>query len=278
MEKPTALLNRYLFTQIGLDSGALTSLGVVMHTFPQPGLYRGVVLRGEDSVGSFLLEVAEDSPQTQVDIDLAKVKAPAAEPCCDEASRAPYVVSPRGYAVFHVSSGPGGFSVVVGRGDPRKPEVLFDSRELLEGDLFAATILRPGSYTVSNVLARGQARAELVVAYPQPAKERYAQPPVHTVTLTAKGFEPERMRVAAAQSQVYHIKGRARIRIALEKPDDGPLGPGRTHPGWHQPDVTEPPAPGKETDTPQQATRKASTPEQTKRTASRPRRARKSVR
>ena len=35
--------DRNLFTQIGLDSASLTMLGTIVHSFPQPGEYRGVV-------------------------------------------------------------------------------------------------------------------------------------------------------------------------------------------------------------------------------------------
>ena len=35
--------DRNLFTQIGLDSGSLTMLGAVIHSFRKPGEYRGSV-------------------------------------------------------------------------------------------------------------------------------------------------------------------------------------------------------------------------------------------
>ena len=148
MQKTTGLFNRYLFTQIGLDSGSLTALGVVMHCFDKPGLYRGQVRRGEDDAGAFLLSVDADSPQMQVDIDLAHLATP--DDCCDGKRSAGYVVNPRGYAVFHVSDGPGGFHVLVAREDSARGEAAFDSRELHDGDMFAAHDLRPGAYAVAN--------------------------------------------------------------------------------------------------------------------------------
>ena len=43
----------HLFTQIGLDSGSLTMLGTVVHSFAQPGEYRCVVHEGPDVKASF---------------------------------------------------------------------------------------------------------------------------------------------------------------------------------------------------------------------------------
>lgn len=246
MEKTTALFNRYLLTQFDLDSGALTALGVVIHNFPKPGVYQGTMLRGKESISNFVLKVDENCVQMQVDIDLANVTSATPDPCCDEAANRTFVVNPKGYAVFHVSGGPGGFSVLLGPSDTQTPELLFDSRKLQEGDHFAATVLRPGSYSVNNALSKGESRAELVVAYPQPGRSRYEQPPVQIVTVTAKGFEPKRIQVAAGQSHVYDIKTPARIHIKLEKPYDGPSGPKRKYPSWTQASVEQKPDQQKE--------------------------------
>jgi hypothetical protein len=241
MEQTTGLFNRYLFTQIGLDSGNLTSLGVVIHCFEKPGLYRGQVRRGEEDRGAFLLRVDADCPQMQVDIDLAHLVAP--EDCCDGKRSAGYVVNPKGYAVFHVTDGPGGFHVVVGREEMAKGEALFDSRELHDGDMFAATILRPGAYVVANSLSRARDKADLVVAYPRGEAPGYGALPAQMVAVSDRGFMPERIRVEVTQSQVFQIKGPARIRIDLQKADDGPAGAGPRQLSWRRPELQSPAAP-----------------------------------
>lgn len=244
MEKASRLFNRYLLTQFNLDSGALTMLGVVMHNFSEPGLYQATVLQGEQEVGSFVLQVDEKSPATQVDIDLARLKSQLPQPCCDEATRADYVVGPRGYAVFHVSDGPGGFAVVVGRGRRERAGIVFDSRKLQEGDLFAATLLRPGAYAVTN--EGGHAKADLVIAYPKRTGERYVQPEPAQIQVTADGILPRRIDVQSAQSQVYQMKAPGRLRIELVRPDDGPGEPRRRYRTWGEgeEDRTQPRSPG----------------------------------
>ena len=44
------MISTSIFTQIGLDSGALTQLGSVVHPVPEPGEYRGVVLVDDEQV------------------------------------------------------------------------------------------------------------------------------------------------------------------------------------------------------------------------------------
>ena len=58
-------------------------LGVVIHRFPEPGEYLGVVERGAET-RSFRLRVDEGSPAMQVNVDLATLGGghPATAPDC----------------------------------------------------------------------------------------------------------------------------------------------------------------------------------------------------
>ena len=52
------MINTTLFTQIGLDSGALTRLAAVIHPVTESGSYSGTVLVGEEQVADFAFVVA----------------------------------------------------------------------------------------------------------------------------------------------------------------------------------------------------------------------------
>jgi hypothetical protein len=219
------LVNRHLFTQTGVDSGSLTMLGMIIHRFPEPGEYLGVVERGAET-RSFRLRVDESSPEMQVNVDLATIGADDHEHgpdcgCKDKGTGAvrTFVVNPSGYVVFHVSSGPGGYVVRVGR--PEHPDApVFDST-LLEGDdLFAVTLIRPGSYSVRNVA--GGARGDIVVAYPKVGKEPHRPEEPVEVVCTESAFRPARLKLQAAQGQLYRFRTPARIAIELVEADDGP--------------------------------------------------------
>jgi hypothetical protein len=218
MQMINPILNQHIFTQTDIDSGALTMLGTVVHNQREPGEYRGLVLLSEQSVATFYLEVDPSSAASQVNIDLATLN----EPVNTEQGRQ-FTISPTGYVVFHVASGAGGFAVHLGKAGAGPQPKSFDSRELRDGDLFAANLLRPGVYEISNLL--GQGRAEAVVDYPKPGEAPYRPPEPARVDCTAEGFRPERIRLQAAQGLIFSCKTAARIKIELVKPDDGPSGP-----------------------------------------------------
>ena len=170
-----------LFTQVGLDSGSLTILGSVIHSFHEPGEYRGSVHKAGGEQAVFYLSVDKNSSVAQANIDLASLREysdATQKECCDDSKENRFTVNPRGYVLFHVSSGSGGFSVHVRRAEEDPKEKVFNSEELGEGDIFSTSIIRPGTYSVANRLAK--TKAELVVSYPEIGKTAYRPPaPVH---------------------------------------------------------------------------------------------------
>ena len=227
------IIDRNLFTQIGLDSGSLTMLGAVVHTFREPGEYRGTVRKENAGKGVFYICVDKDSAVAQVDIDLAALAGSAGVAgggcgCgggtdtkdCTCGGERRYTVNPRGYVVFRVSGGAGGYNVHVRKAAEADDTPIFDSRKLGNGAIFSGTLLRPGTYAVTNAL--GQGRAEVAVAYPVRGKTAYRPPePVH-VRVTEKGFEPGVLALKPAQGMIFECAAPSRIRIELVKPDDGP--------------------------------------------------------
>jgi hypothetical protein len=231
-----------LFTQVNLDSGSLTMLGSVIHSFPDPGEYRGSVHKAKGEQAVFYITVDKNSSVAQANIDLAALReysGATQSDCCGDSQENRYTVNPKGYVVFHVSSGTGGFSVHVRRSVEDTKEKVFNSEVLDAGDFFSAAILRPGKYSVANRQAKS--RAELVVSYPQiGGKTAYRPPaPVH-VQIGPNGFEPARIELKPGQGVVFDIKARSRIVIELLKPDDGP-GSKRNAPqrGWSKSTLPE---------------------------------------
>lgn len=216
-------LDRNLFTQIGLDSGSLTMLGAVIHSFREPGEYRGSVHGEGEGQAVFYLLVDKNSPAAQVNIDLAALAGasePSAKCCGDEDSRNRFSVNPKGYAVFHVSGGAGGYTVHVRRAEENPEEEVFDSRELSDGDIFSAVIIRPGTYAVTNLLTNAQ--AEVVVSYPEIGEAPYRPPGPVRVQATREHFEPRQVELKPGQGLLFECQTPSRIKIELREPDDGP--------------------------------------------------------
>lgn len=219
----TLTLDPNLFNQIGLDSGALTMLGTVVHTFGEAGEYRGTIQRGDGPESTFYVSVDSSSPIAQANIDLARRDAGEADHppgcgCgCRDSSR--FVVHPRGYAVFHVSGGSGGYWVNVRRADEDPDLRAYDSRRLDEGDIFAGILMRPGRYSLRNEL--GKASAEITVAYPTVGKTAY-RPPAPLDVECGRDVRPAKIHLHPLQGLNVHVLEPARIRIELVEPDDGP--------------------------------------------------------
>jgi hypothetical protein len=223
--------DRNLFTQIGLDSASLTMLGSVVHSFLQPGDYRAVVHKGPEVITAFTIRSDTGSSNAQATIDLATLASvpdashPEGCSCCadrgtKEGGPREFVVNPRGFVLFHVSRGAGGYYVHARRADTEEQDKGYDSRTLAPGDVFTAIVLRPGTYTMANSLTGS--KGELVVTYPKPGEKRYRPGAALRVVCHEKGLEPDRVQIGPGQGVIFESHVPARIQIKLEKPDDGP--------------------------------------------------------
>jgi hypothetical protein len=218
-----------LFTQTDVDSAALTVHVAVGHAFRAPGRYTGSVLRGEETVGSFLLDVDAECHDMQADIDLAAgaSRAPGVAPreLSSEHGRE-FRVSPQGMVLFHVGSGPGGLAARVGPIDEELGREAFDSRKLGDGDIIAVTLLRPGTYRARF----GRGDAKLRVTYPDIKRGIRAMDPV-VFEASEGGLKPKAAELQPTQGQLYRLSSGGRLQIELVEPDDGPGSGGKGRPG-----------------------------------------------
>jgi hypothetical protein len=237
-----------LFTQTALDSGSLNMLGTLVHSLSEPGQYRCAVYRGTENIASCQIVAHKDSPVAQANIDLSIldpsiIDAPSLsvadqEPrCCGGGTHgseaAQFTVNPKGYVVFHVSSGAGGYAVTIRKAAQDPSTSIFDSRELSQGDVYSAAIIRPGTYSLENVLTK--AKGQAVVAYPRMGDTAYRPPAPVEIQCSAHQITPERVDLQPGQGLNFRFDVRSRIKIELLKADDGPgkpLGPNTR--GWRR--------------------------------------------
>jgi hypothetical protein len=225
------MINRSALNQVGSDSGSLTSSATVAHRFPEAGEYRGLLHTRGQAVREFTVSVRkgreatapdiapEGAPQlTKVDVNLRHLYMPMRAADGDSGTTH-FELDVGGYAVFRVPAGTmGGYAVEVykmtakGFGDK-----VFDSRELNEEDLFAAVILRPGSYSVANAI--GGTKAELTVAYPEKIPKQLE--PVK-VKFTKDAIVPAKIRIHCTQGLVFSFGTPSRVKIELVTPEDRP--------------------------------------------------------
>jgi hypothetical protein len=222
--KMKPVLNPLVFSQINMDSGSLTMLTSTIHKVSEAGCYDGTVMRGSDTVGLFRLNAIDLPPtdcatetKSQVNIDLKSLDLPVADHI-ESLSNNCFQVKTGGYAVFHVSGGVGGYSVELKKTGEQKMKV-FDSKKLGENDNFVATVLRPGTYSVTNIV--NKAKAELVVAYPEMGKIP-KQPQAVKVECTQNAITPGKIKINPTEPLLFSFKTASRIKIELTKPEDRP--------------------------------------------------------
>jgi hypothetical protein len=195
-------------------------MSTIVHRFSEPGEYEGVVMKGAGMITRrFTISVTGESPTAQV---AARAQPPAqlGQVRIDLKDTMPdrFVLNAGGYAVFYVSAGLGGYVVQVSRrGKDNSQIIAFDSQELKDADMLSVTVIRPGTYSVTNAL--NNTRAELTVNYPEPGKVQRNAAPVK-VECTANQIVPDRIRIDPGQGLVFAFKAPSRIRIDLVRPED----------------------------------------------------------
>jgi hypothetical protein len=254
-------INRSIFEQINFDSGLPAGLAMVVHRFEQPGEYEVSFVRDDQVTDRVPLMVigetgdeksfeegpqhgrGTETPPVQVTIELGEARRDLLEPPLGELEQ-PYLVRAGGYTAFTAARKEDSSIIVVQRKEDSGKGDSFDSRRLSDGDIFVTTMLRPGTYSLKNIL--NGAEGKIRVAYPVVGKERYRPPAPLSVECTAKGFYPAAIDLKPAQGIMFRVQTPARIQIELVEPDDGPEGPRPPKvSGWRKPQGEQPVDKGK---------------------------------
>jgi len=210
-----ARVNLQLLKTTTFDSGALGMLAMVLHQFSSPGRYR-ISISNRGKVQRYItFDVDSKSEVMQLDIDLAGASTSREKECTSEASRGKRdeqagILSPKGYVLFHASSG-SGYSATVSDSLGR---VVFNSTKLGNSDLFAVSLLEPGSYSMKNSI--DSSGGEIIVTLPEKMYGRMHELETKYVDVSEKKLDPQRMDLISSQGLVFRIKSPARIVIAKE--------------------------------------------------------------
>ena len=210
-----ARVNLQLIKTTTFDSGALGMLAMVLHQFNSPGRYRASISSRGKVQRYITFDIDAKSEVMQLDIDLAGATALKEKECLSEATRGKSdkqagILSPKGYVLFHASSG-SGYSVIVSDSLGR---VIFNSTKLGNGDLFAVSLLEPGSYSMKNSI--DSSGGEITVSLPEKMFGRMHELETKYVDVSEKKLDPPRMDLISSQGLVFRIKSPARIVIAKE--------------------------------------------------------------
>jgi hypothetical protein len=213
LKKMKLYINKRILSQTTLDSGEITPMMAIMHRFAEPGTYNVTVFQGDNQTASFPLIVDENATQMLNRIDLGAANCSCA-------------VNPKAPTVFHAPKATKGYSVLVEKFEGTERSKVFDSKNLQDGDIFFATLLRPGDYYASNqrcikckisVSPLKTKRMQFTVT----SQQGISRPNIETVQIecTASGFKPENVNIQSAQPLFFMIRAPSRIKIEYETPE-----------------------------------------------------------
>lgn len=228
-------INRFLFSQSTIDSGSLTPHSTLVCKFTDPGEYQGIIMKGSGIISRFKLNVLDERPSSRLS-SLSTINSKETSQLTDVNKQvsdtsnqinidlsnimSTYTLRKGDYAVFYVSTGAGGYSIEIYRFEKGSQIKTFDSKELKDGVIFSAMVIRPGTYLITNTI--NDAKAELVINYPELGKMKKILIPINIESNT-KEIVPNKINIDPSQGLIFRINTLSRIRIELTKPEDRPL-------------------------------------------------------
>jgi hypothetical protein len=211
------VINRALLVNPALDSGAIAVRGTVFHVFTESGDHDVTILRDGSTVARLTVIVQPEGAPPQVNVDLATLEVDAdrsAQGTCQ------YAVREGGVMGFTVGQGIGRYAVVIGHTAGGGSRTVLDSRGPLPvGDLFAVTLINPGTYRATNLA--GQTRLPITVAMPR-RDEPYSPARPTLVRAGDHGFDPAEAHILAGQSIVLLAEAPARFLVEPVPPPHAP--------------------------------------------------------
>lgn len=167
-----ARVNTHAIGTTQIDSTRLGVLGMIAHQMLEAGIFLGNITLNDNERGSFLLEVTDESKNTQVDIDLAKIVQSVG---VRSTRSVRYQLRPEGFLMLFVSEGAAGYRVHLETKDAKSKKtnskIVFDSARLQKNDMFITTLIRPGIWTATD--RTNDQEAKIKVRYPVMGKVSY---------------------------------------------------------------------------------------------------------
>lgn len=200
-----ATINRDIFKHLNTNSQGFNNLCTIIHLIAAEGQYTGQVYLQGNLLGAFSLVSDASVTDTQVQIDVSTFDHVSQVNLKNQVDPNPsYSVGKGGYMLLYASGPQDGFYVTLSTNAGNTATVVFDTRDLNNGDLAIFRPVTPGSYTLTN--DKGTQQASITVQsypdhqYPNPATLN----PI-AANLTAAGFVPNSITLSPLQALVVTI-------------------------------------------------------------------------
>jgi hypothetical protein len=235
-DEPTRIIDLALLGQTSFDSAMPSGSAVLAHPLPSVGDYVVSRLEGRSLVRSHAMSVhrvdAEPvtgpSPAPALQFADADVRLPGVDRTLDTSELDDLRLREGGYMSFTGAAGNAHTVRVQQVAKSGRASTVWDSTKAGDGDVYALSLARPGTYRLQNTADGAEAR--VVVSYPRRGSRPYRPAAPATIRCTEGKLEPNAVSLGPLQGLVVQIGAPARIVIELVEPDDGP-GADETHGG-----------------------------------------------
>lgn len=215
--KRTPVLNRALFSKRTLESGALSVLGTIFHRFEAAGIYE-VTIRVERGASQRVqVNVVNSGAPNQINLDVTTLGGDSDCQCEENEARS---LNAGGVMGFYTSKGGSPFTVTIEQIAERERKLVLDSTQgIPSGDLFSVTLIRPGTYRVTNALNK----SAMTVSVNLPKGEKYLVSQTKSVEVVAEGFKSRGETLFPGQTLVFQCHVPAQLRVELlDEPAEPP--------------------------------------------------------
>lgn len=227
------LFDKNIYAQTSWDSATPNGLTALAHQFTTVGEHQVTLQKGGQVVRTFPIQVKRNPrkaapaaaeaaavPPKQLNIDLVGPESPEKELVQRKLGER-FSTAPEGYVLFQARSDLEGYSVVSRMMAGGKQKETFNSEKLTNGDYYTVTLVRPGKYTMTNVLTG--AKGTLTMAYPVVGDKPYQPPEPVRIKCTAGGLEPAQVSLQPLQTVVFEFQVPSRVKIDLVEPTERPI-------------------------------------------------------
>ena len=177
----------------------------------EEGAYVGHVIYKNEIVNHFIIKASNKFENLQLNLDFENINKHGV----NEQNRSINNIRPGGFIVLMNSTRDTSFRFKLEKIDKKHGSAaIFDTQRLNSGDIYACTLLRPGTYEVSH----NKKRAAIInVEYPTTNTKRSNLNKALRVKVLANGIEQKIIKILPMQGLVFEFQTKGSIEIRLSK-------------------------------------------------------------
>ena len=207
-------INRAAINKNQFRSAGISVLSYLAHPLNDADMYWAKVYHQNRLVDQFTITCSEKCSEKQANIDLAGFHARRS---IDRGQKA-FELSCGGYALFYDSTGDVDYHVRLEKAsEVKRPTVVFDSKKLDKGDIYAVSLLRPGVYQGINLKNKTEFKVDVLYPETKDLKKKQETPSTVNIEVTDEGFYPKSVKITPGQGLVFQIKGACNLELDLKK-------------------------------------------------------------